>query len=235
MIRMMGPLRILKGTLGRTRVVSPFKMQWGHFRRKRLISSRRVFRNCLISGEELAKAVVSARGDVPMSLVLQVTDMGDAMIPPVMDRLIQQTASGSVSWDAKTDEVSVVSWPMCVRPIHICDANTAFTHSIRICLLCPDGAGNLQGGSVGSQRLNNWLTVRWDPGIVDYRVLSVYYDFCLPLFDGFVPGCDVFGPSLGRVVCMDCARCWVLPDNCLGRTVFTTVTSTLYCGEVVCL
>ena len=45
----------------------------------------------------------------------------------------------------------------------------------------------------------------------------------------------IFRPSLGRVVCMDWARCWVLPDNCLGRTVFTTVTSTLCCGSVVWL
>ena len=32
---------------------------------------------------------------------------------------------------------------------------------------------------------------------------------------------------------MDWARCWVLLDNGLGRTVFTTVTSTLCCGAVV--
>ena len=139
-----------------------------------------VFRNRLFSGEELAHAVVSVPGDVPMSPVLQVTDKGAARIPPVADQPVQRTVSGSVGWDVKTDEVSVVSWPMCVRLIRIYVANTALTHSIRMCLLYPDGAGNLQGGSVDSQRLDYWRTVSWDPGIVDYRVLSVCYD-CLCL------------------------------------------------------
>ena len=84
-----------------------------------------VFSNRLFSGEELADTVVSVRGDVPMSPVLQVTDMGVAMIPPVADRPVQRTVSGSVGWDVKTDEVSVVSWPICMYV-----ANTALTYSI---------------------------------------------------------------------------------------------------------
>ena len=44
-----------------------------------------VFRNSLFPGEEHANAVVSVRGDVPMSPVLQVTDKEVAMIPPVTD------------------------------------------------------------------------------------------------------------------------------------------------------
>ena len=135
-----------------------------------------VFSNRLFSGEELANTVVSVRGDVPMSPVLQVTDKGVAMIPPLADRPVQWTVSGSVGWDVKTNEVSVVSWPMRVRPIHMYVANTALTYSILMCLLYPDGAGDLKGGSVNSQRLDHWCTVIWDPGILDSRVLSVCYD-----------------------------------------------------------
>ena len=39
-----------------------------------------VFRDCLFSGEELADTVVSVRGDVPMSPVQQLTDMGVATV-----------------------------------------------------------------------------------------------------------------------------------------------------------
>ena len=91
-----------------------------------------MFRNHLFSGEGLANAVVSVRGDVPMPPVLQVTDKGAAMIPPMTDRPVQRTVSGSVGWDVKTDEVSVVSWPMCVRPIRKYVANTALAYSIRL-------------------------------------------------------------------------------------------------------
>ena len=101
------------------------------------------------------------------------------MIPPVPDRPVQRTVSGSVGWDVKTNEVSVVSWPMCVRPIRMYVANTAKTYTMRMCLLYPD-AGNLKSGSMDSQRLDHWRTVIWDPGIVDSRVLSVCYD-CLCL------------------------------------------------------
>ena len=112
-----------------------------------------VFSNRLFSGEELADTIVSVRGNVPMSLVLQAMDKGVAMIPSVADRPVQRMISGSVGWDVKMDEVSVVSWPMCVRPIGMYDANTAKTYSMRMCLLYPD-AGNLKGGSVDSQRLS---------------------------------------------------------------------------------
>ena len=62
-----------------------------------------VFWNSLFPGEECANAVVSVRGDVPMSPVLQVlpvlqvTDKGAAMIPPVTDRHAQRTVSRSVA------------------------------------------------------------------------------------------------------------------------------------------
>ena len=55
-----------------------------------------VFSNHLFSGEELANTVVSVRGDVPMSPVQQLTDMGVAIIPPVADRPVQRTVNGSV-------------------------------------------------------------------------------------------------------------------------------------------
>ena len=107
-----------------------------------------VFSNCLFLGEELADTIVSVRGNVPMSPVLQATDKGVAMIPPVADRPVQWTVSGSVG-TLRQNEVYVVSWPMCVRPIRMYVANTAKTYSMRICLLYPD-AGHLQGGSVDS-------------------------------------------------------------------------------------
>ena len=137
-----------------------------------------VFRNSLFPGEVCANVVVSVRGDVPMSPVLQVlpvlqvTDKGVAMISPVTDRHVQWTVSRSVGWG---------------------------TYSVRLCLLYPDGTEylhDLRGGSVDSQRLDHWHTVSWDPGIADSRALSVCYD-CL-LFVGFVPDCDVFGSLLGR-------------------------------------
>ena len=77
-----------------------------------------------------------------MSPVLQVTDKGVAVIPPVADRPVLRTVSRSVGRDVKTDEASVVSWPMCVRPIRMYVANMALTYSIRMCLLYPDGAVN---------------------------------------------------------------------------------------------
>ena len=58
-----------------------------------------VFRNNLFLGEERDNAVVSVRGDAPMSPVLHVMDNGVAMIPPVTDRHVQQTVSRSVGWD----------------------------------------------------------------------------------------------------------------------------------------
>ena len=58
-----------------------------------------VFSNRLFSGEELADTIVSVRGDVPMSPVLQATDKGVAMIPPVADRPVQWMVSRSVGWD----------------------------------------------------------------------------------------------------------------------------------------
>ena len=96
--------------------------------------------------------------------VLQVTDKGVAMIPPVTDRHVQRTVSRSVGWG---------------------------TYSVRLCLLYPDGTEDLhvlRGRSVDSQRLDHWHTVSWDPGIADSRALSVCYD-CLCLMALF-PTCS---------------------------------------------
>ena len=115
-----------------------------------------VFRDILFLEEECNTAVVLARGEVPMSLVLPVTDKGVAMIPPVTNRHVQQPVSESVGGDA---------------------------YNVRLCLLYFDSAEDLQDlwdGYVDSQRLNHWHTVCWDPGIADSRVLSVCYD-CLCL------------------------------------------------------
>ena len=61
-------------------------IQWVHFRRNRLRSGERLCSgNSLFPGEERANAVVSVRGDVTMSPVLQVMDTGVAIIPPVTD------------------------------------------------------------------------------------------------------------------------------------------------------
>ena len=102
------------------------------------------------------------------------------MIPPVADRPVQRTVNGSVGWDVRIDEVSDLSWPVCVPPIRMCVANAALTHNIRVCLLYPVGSGDLKGGSVDRQRLDRWRTDSWDPGIVYSRILSVCYD-CLCL------------------------------------------------------
>ena len=64
-----------------------------------------VFRNHLFSGEELADAVVSVRGDVHMSPGQQLTDMGVAIIPPVTGRPVQRTVNGLVSWDDRMKKV----------------------------------------------------------------------------------------------------------------------------------
>ena len=115
-IRMMGPWRILRGTLEVEACSFAFQNALGAFPPEAAdIRPAVVFRNRLFSGEELANAVVSVRGDVPMPPVLQVMDNGAALIPRVTHRPVQRTVSGSVGWDIKTDEVSVVSWPMCVR------------------------------------------------------------------------------------------------------------------------
>ena len=52
------------------------------------------------------------------------------MIPPVADRPVQRTVNRSVSWDVRMDEVSVLSWPVCVPPIRMYVANAALTHEI---------------------------------------------------------------------------------------------------------
>ena len=88
------------------------------------------------------------------------------MIPPITNGHIEKTNSESVDGDA---------------------------YNGRLCLLYPDNVEDIQDlrdGYVNSQGLNHWLTVTWDPGVADSRVLSVCYD-CL--FDGFVPDCDVSG------------------------------------------
>ena len=115
-----------------------------------------VFRDILFLGEECDTAVVSARGEVPMSPVLPVVDKGVAMISPFTNRHVQRTGSESVGGDA---------------------------YNVPLCLLYPDSVEDLQDlrdGYVDSQRLNHWHTVSWDPGIADYRVLSVCCD-CLCL------------------------------------------------------
>ena len=53
----------------------------------------------------------------------------------------------------------------------------------RLCLLYPESVVDLQDlrdGYVKSRGLNHWHTVSWDPGVADFRVLSVCYD-CLCL------------------------------------------------------
>ena len=64
-----------------------------------------VFRDLLFSGEDLADTVVSVRGDVPMSPVQQLTDMGVAIIPPVAGRPVQQMVNGLVGWDVRMKKV----------------------------------------------------------------------------------------------------------------------------------
>ena len=73
-----------------------------------------VFRNRLFSGEELADTV-SVRGDVPMSPVQQLTDMGVSMIPPVAGRPVQRTVSGSVGWDVQMEKVGGSVGQSCFR------------------------------------------------------------------------------------------------------------------------
>ena len=106
------------------------------------------------------------------------------MISPVADRPVQRMVSRSVVWDDRMDEVSVLSWPVCVPLIRMYVVNAALTHEIRACSLYPAGAGDLKGGSVDSQRRDHRRTVIWDPGIADSRVLSVCYD-CLCLMTLF--------------------------------------------------
>ena len=57
-----------------------------------------MFGNSLFPGEECENAVALVRGDVTMSPVLQITDTGVAMIPPVTARHVQRTVSRSVGW-----------------------------------------------------------------------------------------------------------------------------------------
>ena len=125
-----------------------------------VIQSAVVFRDILFREEECDTAVVLARGEVPMSPVLPVTDKRVAMIPPVTNRHVQQTSSESVGGDA---------------------------YNVRLCLLYSDSVEDLQDlrdGYVDSQRLNHWHTVSWDAGIADSQVLSVCHD-CLCLMSLF--------------------------------------------------
>ena len=81
-----------------------------HFRRKLLIS-----RDSLFLGEERDNAVVSVRGDVPMSPVQQLTDMWVAIIPPVAGRPVQRTINGSVDWDDRMKKVGCSVGQSCFR------------------------------------------------------------------------------------------------------------------------
>ena len=96
MIRMMGPLQILKGnTWADACSFFAFQNAVGAFPPETAdIRPAVVFRNCLFPEEELAHAVVLVRGDVPMYRVLQVTDKGAAMIPPVLIDLFNGRLAG---------------------------------------------------------------------------------------------------------------------------------------------
>ena len=71
------------------------------------------------------------------------------------------------------------------------------------CLLYSAGAGSVDNGTMAmgldSQGLDHWRGVVWDPSIVGQQCLHVcLVTYCfhmrfliLPLFDGFVPSCDV--------------------------------------------
>ena len=56
-----------------------------------------------------------------------------------------------------------------------------YLYGRRLCLLCPVGTADLRilrNGSVDELRMDHSSTVTWDPGIADYRTISVCYD-CL--------------------------------------------------------
>ena len=74
-----------------------------------------VFRDRLFSGEELTDTVVSVRGDVPMSPVQQLADMGVAVIPPVAGRPVQRTVNGSVGWDVRMRKVGSSVGQLCFQ------------------------------------------------------------------------------------------------------------------------
>ena len=107
MIRMMGPLQILKGNacsfFAFQNAVGAFPPETADIR------PAVVFRNCLFPEEELAHAVVLVRGDVPMYRVLQVTDKGAAMIPPVLIDLFNGRLQGRSVDSQRMDHWRTVS------------------------------------------------------------------------------------------------------------------------------
>ena len=60
-----------------------------------------------------------------MLTVQQLTDVGVAMFPPVADWPVQRTVNRSVGWDVRMDEVSVLSWPVCVSYV-CCECKLAY-------------------------------------------------------------------------------------------------------------
>ena len=146
------------------------------------------FSDRLFSEEGLADTAVSVHEEVPMLVLRIFSDVGVAVIPPVVDRPVQRILNRLVGRDNQMDEVSVLSWPICDPPIHIGSGDAALSHSEQVCLLYPAGARRLKGGTVAialdSRRLDHWRTVVWDPGIVGSQALSVCYD-CLCLMAMF--------------------------------------------------
>ena len=83
----------------------------------------------------------------------------------------------------------------------------------RLCLLCPVGMADLRilrDGSVDDHRMDHSHTVSWDPGIADYRTLSVCYD-CLCLMTLFRTVMYLAHYWAERIV-------WTGPDEGSGRS-----------------
>ena len=142
------------------------------------------FSDGLFSEEGLADMAASVHEEVPMLALRLFSDVGVVVIPPVVNRPVRQIINRMVGRDNRMDEVSVLSWPICDPPIHIGDEDADLSHGERVCLLYPAGVRRMNNGTVAialdGQRLDQWRTVVWDPGIVGSQALSVCYD-CLCL------------------------------------------------------
>ena len=84
------------------------------------------------------------------------------------------------------DEVSVLPWPICDPPIHHGTSDNGLSQGDTkwFCLLYSADAGSVAHGTMvrglGSQGLDYWRGVVWDPGIVGQQCIHVCYD-CLRL------------------------------------------------------
>ena len=109
-----------------------------------------VFSDRLFSDEVLADSAGSIHRELPMLALRIFSDVGVAVIPPIVDRPVIRIMDRLVGKGKRMDEVSVFTWPICDPPIHIGDGDVDLSHgdTERVRLSYPAGVRSVNNGTV---------------------------------------------------------------------------------------